>query len=77
LARKVSDRMAVMLKGRIVESGPTHEVLSHPTHPYTKRLVECASNGHGDVTRAAKPDADALSQAKKIMIDEKPLSVNR
>ena len=43
LARKVSDRMAVMLKGRIVEAGPTQEVLSHPTHSYTKRLVECAS----------------------------------
>ncbi|RQW81398.1 MAG: ABC transporter ATP-binding protein [Methanothrix sp.] len=77
LARKVSDRMAVMLKGRIVEAGPTHEVLSHPTHPYTKRLVECASGGQGDVTRAAKPDAVAVSQAKEIIIDEKPLLVNR
>ncbi len=43
LARKVSDRLAVMLKGRIVETGATNEVLSHPEHPYTARLVECAS----------------------------------
>jgi len=77
LARKVSDRMAVMLKGRIVEAGPTQEVLSHPTHSYTKRLVECASGGQGDVTSAAKSDADAVSQAKETMIDEKPLLVNR
>ncbi|VVB71658.1 Trehalose/maltose import ATP-binding protein MalK [uncultured archaeon] len=43
LARKVSDRMAVMLKGQIVETGATNEVLSHPQHPYTRRLVECAA----------------------------------
>ena len=43
LARKVSDRLAVMLKGRIVETGATNEVLSHPEHPCTARLVECAS----------------------------------
>ncbi len=43
LARKVSDRLAVMLKGRIVETGATNEVLSHPEHPYTAELVDCAS----------------------------------
>lgn len=43
LARKVSDRMAVMHKGRVVEVGPTNEMLIHPRHPYTRRLVDCAS----------------------------------
>lgn len=43
LARKVSNRLAVMLKGQIVETGATNEILSHPEHPYTKRLVNCAS----------------------------------
>jgi len=42
LARKVSDRMAVMRKGRIVEIGATNEILIHPLHPYTRRLVDCA-----------------------------------
>jgi peptide/nickel transport system ATP-binding protein len=41
LARKVSDRMAVMQKGQIVEIGATNEVLSNPMHPYTRKLVEC------------------------------------
>jgi peptide/nickel transport system ATP-binding protein len=41
LARKVSDRMAVMQKGQIVEIGATNEVLSNPMHPYTRTLVEC------------------------------------
>ena len=34
-----TDRMAVMYLGRIVELGPTREVLSNPRHPYTKALV--------------------------------------
>ncbi|MDD1754981.1 MAG: ABC transporter ATP-binding protein [Methanothrix sp.] len=77
LARKVSDRMAVMLKGRIVESGPTHEVLSHPTHPYTKRLVQCASGGQGNAIGETNSNADALSRAKENVMDGKPLLVNR
>lgn len=34
-----TDRMAVMYLGRIVELGPTREVLENPKHPYTKALV--------------------------------------
>jgi peptide/nickel transport system ATP-binding protein len=34
-----TDRMAVMYLGRIVELGPTREVLSNPRHPYTQSLV--------------------------------------
>ncbi|HUS75683.1 MAG TPA: ABC transporter ATP-binding protein [Methanothrix sp.] len=47
LARKVSDRMAVMHKGRIVEEGATNEILIHPQHPYTRRLVDCAFGRYG------------------------------
>jgi peptide/nickel transport system ATP-binding protein len=42
IARKVSDRMAVMLKGKIVEEGPTSEVTTSPIHPYTMKLLEVA-----------------------------------
>lgn len=36
----VSDRIAIMLRGNIVEMGPVEEVLVNPLHPYTRMLKE-------------------------------------
>jgi oligopeptide transport system ATP-binding protein len=35
----VADRLAVMYAGRIVESGPIHDIFRRPAHPYTKGLL--------------------------------------
>lgn len=37
---EVCDRVCVMYGGQIVESGPTTNILSHPAHPYTARLID-------------------------------------
>jgi len=39
LAWNIADRVAVMYLGRIVEIGPTEEVLADPQHPYTRALL--------------------------------------
>ncbi|WP_245973714.1 ATP-binding cassette domain-containing protein [Bosea caraganae] len=39
VADQVADRVAVMQEGRLVEAGPTREILSRPHHPYTRRLL--------------------------------------
>ncbi|MEU6401346.1 ABC transporter ATP-binding protein [Streptomyces sp. NPDC046985] len=39
VVRQVSDRVAVMRDGRIVEEGPAGVVYESPEHPYTKRLL--------------------------------------
>ena len=39
LAWVISDRIAVMYLGRIVEIGETEEVVANPKHPYTKALI--------------------------------------
>jgi len=49
MVRYVSDRMAVMYLGSLVEIGPADEVYFHPKHPYTKALI--ASNPEPDPAR--------------------------
>ncbi|HEY1486304.1 MAG TPA: ABC transporter ATP-binding protein [Micromonosporaceae bacterium] len=45
LAWNIADRIAIMYLGRIVEIGPTEEVLANPKHPYTKALLSVAGDG--------------------------------
>ena len=39
VVRYVADHLAVLYLGRVVEQGPTHEVLADPQHPYTRDLL--------------------------------------
>ena len=63
LAAERAQHIVVMYKGQVVESGPSLEVLQHPQHPYTKRLVAAAPSLASQRIISAKErgeNADAL-----------------
>ncbi|MFN4059479.1 MAG: ABC transporter ATP-binding protein [Paracoccus hibiscisoli] len=54
VAVEISERIAVMYAGQIVEEGSTRDIIRDPRHPYTRGLL--AANLH-DVERGARLDA--------------------
>lgn len=46
VVREVCDRVAVLYAGRVVEKGSTAQVLAHPTHPYTRGLMNALPARH-------------------------------
>ncbi|HWL22816.1 MAG TPA: ATP-binding cassette domain-containing protein [Ureibacillus sp.] len=56
MVKYISDRIAVMYKGKIVELGPSDEIYNHPIHPYTISLL------------SAVPLPDPLSERKRKRI---------
>ncbi|WP_426461630.1 ABC transporter ATP-binding protein [Mycoplasma hafezii] len=43
----ISDRIAVMNRGRLLEIGKTEEIMKHSLHPYTKSLLDAVPSIHG------------------------------
>ena len=56
IIRYISDRIAVMHQGFIVELGPAEEIYSHPLHPYTRSLL----------TAIPQPDPKTKDERKKV-----------
>ena len=52
VVRYISQRVAVMYLGKIVEIGKASEVYSHPAHPYTKGLLEAVPVADPDYEKA-------------------------
>ncbi len=44
---EVSDQLAVMYRGRVVETGPSSAVIADPGHPYTRALISSIPRIHG------------------------------
>ena len=55
LARHVCDRLAIMYLGKIVEMGPTDQVINNPLHPYTQALIAAIPVPDPDYRRGNLP----------------------
>ncbi len=44
VVKTLANQVAVMKEGRIIESGPAHEIFSAPREEYTRTLLKCVSN---------------------------------
>ena len=75
VARYMCDRIAVMYLGKIVEMGPTEQLLSNPMHPYTRALLSAVPvpdpsykrpdvEIEGGVARAVNPPPDCRFLAR-------------
>ncbi|GAA6122756.1 ABC transporter ATP-binding protein [Bifidobacterium psychraerophilum] len=74
LAAERAQHIVVMYKGRVVESGPSLEVLQHPQHPYTKRLVNAApSLASQRIISATERGEDATRLMEHHLVDESGL----
>ena len=62
VVRQLAHRVAVMYLGRIVEIGPTEEVLAHPRHPYTQALL------------SSVPEPDPAAKRLRVVLAGEPPS---
>ncbi|MEY9211284.1 ABC transporter ATP-binding protein [Thermobifida halotolerans] len=60
VVRQISDRVVVMRKGRIVETGDSDEVYENPRHPYTRQLLAAAPVLDPDEARAHRAERRRL-----------------
>ncbi|MBI3709818.1 MAG: ABC transporter ATP-binding protein, partial [Proteobacteria bacterium] len=65
LVRYVCSRTLVMYLGKVVEDGPTEDVVRRPQHPYTQALVKAVPVPHVEQSHEPLPIAGMLPDARR------------
>jgi microcin C transport system ATP-binding protein len=65
IVRKIADRVCVMYRGKIVETGPTEEIFANPQHHYTKHLLAAEPRG---APPPANLNAPVVMEAKELKV---------
>jgi oligopeptide/dipeptide ABC transporter ATP-binding protein len=63
LVRYVCERSLVMYLGKLIEDGPTADVVGRPAHPYTQALIRAVPRPRVDQSREALPISGAIGDA--------------
>ncbi|MCK5081395.1 MAG: peptide ABC transporter ATP-binding protein, partial [Candidatus Omnitrophica bacterium] len=65
IVKKISHKIAVMYKGKIVELASTDEIFGNPLHPYTKELLAAAID-----YKAVKRDGEIKMDPAARLLDQ-------
>jgi peptide/nickel transport system ATP-binding protein len=71
LVADIADKVIVMYKGDIVEQGTVAEILSSPSHPYTKALLACRPGLHSKGARLPVV-SDFFNDAASVIVKDIP-----
>jgi peptide/nickel transport system ATP-binding protein len=69
---QVSDRVAVMYAGQIVESGPARELFRSPLHAYTKGLLNSVPTLRSDRSQRLRTIEGAFSRTESPLVEVAP-----
>jgi oligopeptide/dipeptide ABC transporter ATP-binding protein len=67
VGRHISDRIAVMYLGNIVEMGPAERIYNHPMHPYSRALLSAVP----------RPDPEKGRRARMKLTGDVPTPMNK
>ena len=79
IVRFISDRIMVMYRGKIVETGEKEELFSHPLHPYTRLLMHASNNperqgeGEGFLLNDGCVFLERCSEKKEMCANDMPI----
>ncbi|WP_062204360.1 ABC transporter ATP-binding protein [Aureimonas sp. AU12] len=65
IVRRIADRVCVMYRGEIVETGPTADIFANPQHDYTKHLLAAEPKGRPP---AANANAATVMEGRDVKV---------